>query len=333
MADLIERSPAAKEWIENTTLRLSGGVFGKLLPAVIWTDARDELGARLVPIEAQHLVESINNFPHILLHNHDPGKPKGQVLEAASFETHDGQKFVAAILGYFAGGEVLAFQDLNLLSEWETQSPQSLPALPEDVCIQIATDPREMDNAWLDSVTSGAPLRVERTELSHNAADSLQELIRVGLPYLVLVWNPFVTSIATEAGKDSYLAVQGWIKKLFERLAERNDPILDIRTQQYGCQVPFLIRGKKVDLHYAAHTALPAAAAQAAKLVKKLRERGTAGREIIYEFDGQALRWYPSYAVLCDGRIVTDNSELIAIEQLPTGLSLGLARKPQSPDV
>lgn len=333
MAELIEQSPAAKQWIESSILRLSSGVFGKLLPAVIWTDARDELGTRLVPIEAQHLVESINNFPHILLHNHDPGKPKGQVLEAASFETHDGQRFVAAILGYFAGGEVLAFQDLNLLSKWEVQSPQSLPELPKGVWIQIATDPREIDDDWLVSVTSDAPLQIERTELSHNAADSLQELIRVGLPFLVLVWNPFVTSIATEAGKDSYQAVQRWVRKLLERLAERNNPILDIRTQQYGCQISFLVRGKKVDHHYAAHAALPAAAAQAAKLIRKLRERGVAGRELIYEFDSQALKWFPSYAVLCDGRIITDNRELIAIEQLPTGLSLGLTRASQSPEI
>ncbi|WOD12355.1 hypothetical protein RPW65_05730 [Pseudomonas sp. NyZ704] len=333
MAELIERSPAAKQWVKSTILRRSGGIFGKLMPAVIWTDARDELGARVVPIEAQRLVESINNFPHILLHNHDPGKPKGQALEAACFETHDGQKFVAAILGYFAGGEVLTFQEMNLLDELEVQSPLSLPVLPEGVWIQIATDPREVDSAWLDSVANASPLRVERTELSHNAADSLQELIRVALPYLVLVWNPFVTAIATEAGKDSYLAVQGWIKKLFERLAERKNPILSIQAQQDGCQVSFLIRGKAVDQHYAAHAALPAAAAQAAKLVTKLRERGIASRELIYEFDGQALRWFPSYAVLCDGRIVTDHNELIAIEQLPTGLSLGLARESQSPDV
>lgn len=332
MADLIGQSPAAMQWVQNAALRLSGGVFGKLLPAVIWTEARDEYGTRLVPIEAQHLVESINNYPYILLHNHDPGKPKGQVLEAASFETLDGQKFVAAILGYFAGGEILAFQELNLLSGWEVQSPQSLPELPEGAWIQIATDPREVDGTWLDTLTNDAPLRVERTELSHNAADSLQELIRVGLPYLVLVWNPFVTSVATEAGKDTYLAVQGWIRRLFEHLAERRNPILDIRSQQDGCQVSFLIRGKKVDHHYAAHEALPAAAAQAARLVTKLRERGIAGRELIYEFDSQALRWFPSYAVLCDGRIVTDNSELIAIEQLPTGLSLGLTRESQSPD-
>ena len=235
-------------------------------------------------------------------------------------------------MGYFAGGDVLAFQELSLLSEWEVQSPRSLPELPEDVWIQIATDPREVDSAWLDSVTKDAPLQVEQTELSHNASDSLQELIRVGLPYLILVWNPFVTSIATEAGKGSYLAVQGWIRRLFERLAERSNPILEIRSYHDGCQVSFLIRGKKVDDHYAAHASLPAAAAQAAKLVTRLRQRGIPGRELIYEFDGQALRWFPSYAVLCDGRIVTDNSELIAIEQLPTGLSLGLTRKPQNQD-
>jgi hypothetical protein len=328
MADLISQSPAATQWTQNTILRLSGGPFGKLVPAVIWTDTRDESGALLVPIQGHQLVESINNSPYILLNNHDPGKPVGQVLEAASFETHDGQRFVSAILGYFAGGDVLAFKQLNLLSDWEVQSPTFLPEMPEEVWIQIGTDPREVDGAWLDALTIDAPLRVERTELSHNAAESVQDLIRVGLPYLVLLWNPFVTSVATEAGKDTYLAVRGWIRKLFGHLAERNDPILDIQTHKDGCQVSFIIRGKKVAHHYAAHEALPTAAAQAAKLVTKLRERGIAGRELIYEFDDQALRWFPSYAVLCDGRIVTDNSKLIAIEQLPTGLSLGLTREP-----
>ncbi|KXS31653.1 MAG: Uncharacterized protein AWT59_2212 [Candidatus Gallionella acididurans] len=75
-----------------------------------------------------------------------------------------------------------------------------------------------------------------------------------------------------------------------------------------------------------AHDALPNAAAQAAQLVTKLKVRGMAGRQLIYEFDKEALMWFPSYAVLNDNRIITDNSELIAIEQLPTGLSLGLSR-------
>jgi hypothetical protein len=39
-----------------------------------------------------------------------------------------------------------------------------------------------------------------------------------------------------------------------------------------------------------------------------------------------ALKWFPSYAILNDSRIITDNGTLIAIEQLPTGLSLGLSR-------
>jgi hypothetical protein len=33
---------------------------------------------------------------------------------------------------------------------------------------------------------------------------------------------------------------------------------------------------------------------------------------------------HPSYAELYDGRLVTDNNALIAIERLPSGLSLGL---------
>lgn len=88
----------------------------------------------------------------------------------------------------------------------------------------------------------------------------------------------------------------------------------------------FLFRGKDVNLNYQAHDALPLAAAQAAQLIENLNTRGTSARELTYEFDQEALRWYPSYAILNDGRIVTDDVQLIAIEQFPTGLSLGMSR-------
>jgi len=38
-------------------------------------------------------------------------------------------------------------------------------------------------------------------------------------------------------------------------------------------------------------------------------------------------RWFPSYAILADGRIVSDRNLFIAIEQLPKGLSLGIRRE------
>ncbi|TMJ02190.1 MAG: hypothetical protein E6G97_13550 [Alphaproteobacteria bacterium] len=334
MSDLLNQTQAARDWADGAIRRHSGGVFGKLVPAVIWSDARGDDGEPLVPVEPVELVARINRIPHILLHNHDPGRPKGQVLEAANFATESGEKFVAAVLAYYAGGDVLDFRRLGVDANVSAAPPSSLPAFPEGAWIQFGADPNEVDSAWLDDVTSGAPLRVVRTELSHYAADSTQELIRVGLVFLALVWNPFVTSIASEAGKNTYAAIHGWIRRLLERLAERRNPILNIIAHQDGCQVSFLLRGKEVKQHYAAHDALPGAAAQAVQLIAKLKRRDMPVRELIYEFDKDALVWFPSYAVLDDNRIITDNTALIAIEQLPTSLSLGVSRgEPLSPVV
>lgn len=317
----------ARAWADDAIRRNSGGIFGTLVSAVIWSDARGDNGELLVPTDPKELVAQINSSPLILLHNHDPGRPKGQVLESADFESEGGERFVAAVLGLYAGGEVLTFRGLDFDTRAFAPSPGRLPALPNDSWIQLATDPREVDAAWLDQATSDSPLPIERTELSHNTADSSQELITIGLVYLAVVWNPFVTAIASEAGKNTYALIHGWLRRLLARLADRRNPILDIRTHQDGCQVSFLFRGKDVKQHYAAHEALPNAAAQAAQLVGNLKARGMAGRQLIYEFDKEALIWFPSYAVLNDNRIITDNGELISIEQLPTGLSLGLVRR------
>jgi hypothetical protein len=326
MSDLLDETSAARDWENSAIQRHSGGIFGQVVPAVIWSDARGDDGEPLVPVDPVELVARINKNPHILLHNHDPGRPKGQVLEAANFETEGGKKFVAGVLGYYAGGDVLDFRGLGLDTKASAAPPASLPVLPDGCWIQFATDPVEVDGAWLDKATSDAPLRVERTELSHNTADSAQELIRIGLVYLAVVWNPFITSIASEAGKDTYAAIRVWVRKLLERLADRRNPILDIHTHQDGCQVSFLFRGKNVKQHYAAHDALPGAAAQAVQLIAKLKARGMPVRQLIYEFDKEVLMWFPSYAILNDNRIITDNGALIAIEQLPTSLSLGLSR-------
>ncbi|KXS31652.1 MAG: Uncharacterized protein AWT59_2211 [Candidatus Gallionella acididurans] len=254
MPDLLD-TPAARDWVDDAILRHTKGIFGKLVPAVIWSDTRGDDGELLLPVDPIELVARINSTPHILLHNHDPGRPKGQVLESANFESEGGKKFIAAVLGFYAGGEVLDFQGLGLDTKSLAPPPDRLPMLPDGVWIEFAMDPREVDAAWLDQVTSDAPLRIERTELSHNAADSPQELIRIGLVYLAVVWSPFITSIASEAGKDTYAAIHGWVRKLLERLADRRNPVLDIHTHQDGCQVSFLFRGKDVRQHYAAHGA------------------------------------------------------------------------------
>jgi hypothetical protein len=324
MSDLF--TPAARNWVDDAILRHSKSLFGKLVPAVIWSDERGDAGELLVPIDPIKLVAEINKNPYILLHNHDPGRPKGQILESANFESEDGIKFIAAILGYYAGGEVLSFQNLHLDTKALTPSPKRLPVLPDGCWIELATDPREVDKAWFDLVTNGAPLQIKRTELSHNAADSVQALIRIGLPYLVVIWNPFITSIASEAGKDTYAAIHKWLRKLFSKSTDLRNPIFDIHTYQDDCQVSFLLRGNNVGQNYVAHDALPSAAAQAAQLVAKLKVLKMTAQRLIYEFDKEALKWFPSYAILNDNRILTDSCELIAIEQLPTGLSLGLNR-------
>lgn len=327
MANLINNTHAAKKWVEETIQRHSDGIFGKLVPGVIWSDARDVNGRPLVDVDPNALIAKIAQSPMVLLHNHDPGRPIGQVLDAARFSDPEGKQFVAAILGFYAGGSVMNFWDCGVDAEKPVSSAESLPPFPENCWIEIAVDPRDVEEGWLEQLTSDAPLPVVRRPLSHNSADSPQELIRAGLVYLALAWNPFVTSIASEAGKRAYAAIHAWVRKLIEGLAERRNPILDLHTFQDDCQVSFLLRGKDVKLHYTAHDSLPAAAAQGAALVANLKARSCPARQLVYEFNKEMLRWYPSFAILTDGRIVTDSVTLIAFEQLPSGLSLGLAAR------
>jgi hypothetical protein len=96
-------------------------------------------------------------------------------------------------------------------------------------------------------------MRVELAESSHNAADSLSELIRMGLPYILLVWNPFVTAFASEAGKDTYVSMRRWMRALLNKLAERRAPILEIQSHHSDCYISFLFRGTGVKRLYAAH--------------------------------------------------------------------------------
>jgi hypothetical protein len=115
-----------------------------------------------------------------------------------------------------------------------------------------------------------------------------------------------------------------WFRHLFNKIAELRDPILEIQAHHDDCYVSFILRGKEVQRHYAAHDALPIAAAQAQYLITNMKCRGLAPKRLVYEYHRQDDKWFPSYAELCDGRLVTDNALLIAIEQLPSALSLGL---------
>jgi hypothetical protein len=325
---LIAEAPEAVVWVAQVKAVYSDSpIFGKIAAAVIWSDATGPDGTQLVPLDnPQALAAEINANGFPLLKGHDPGFPVGKVIAAQVFAGTDGSTFIAAIVGHYAGGNHLTFREFGYDPTAVVSPPLSLPALPDGCWIIFATDSREVDEAWVEDVLRTASLPVERTEVSHNAAETLQELIRVGLPYIALVWNPFVKTIATEAGKDAYAALRQWQRDFFAKLAERRNPLVEIQAIQNECHVSFLFRGKDVKRLYAAHDALPLAAVQAAQLIANMKRTGSPPKSIVYEYRPQDDKWFPSHAELDDGRFVTDNNTLIAIEQLPSGLSLGITR-------
>jgi hypothetical protein len=134
-----------------------------------------------------------------------------------------------------------------------------------------------------------------------------------------------VTTIATEAGKDVYAGIRQWLRSVWNKLAQRRNPVVVVQSYQDGCEVSFLFRGKDVKQHYDAHDALPMAAAQAAKLIAGMKSNHLAPISLVYEFEQS--RWFPSYAILDGGRIVSDRNLLIAIEQLPKSLSIGIQKQ------
>ena len=170
----------------------------------------------------------------------------------------------------------------------------------------------------------GAPIRVKRRALSHNAAETTTEIIRLTLPYLLLVWNPFVTAIASEAGKDTYKASKTWLAGFMKRVSERKSPLLLIQSTIEDCDVSFIVRGNSIENLLAARETLEGAALQAARLVRALAEKNAPAQTLFYEFDNKRKAWLPLYAVLQDGRLISDNRALLMTENLPKGLSLGL---------
>jgi hypothetical protein len=326
MPDLIENHAAAKEWVKSALSEFSGpAAFGRFASSVIWSDARGPDGEQLVPADPVALAASINSNGLRLLMRHDPGFPVGKVLAAEVFTPEDGNTFVAAILGFYEGAQ-LSFNDLGLSTAVDNSLPISLPPFPEVCWINIATDPREVEQAWVDRLIKTAPLPVEYIELSHNAAESTSELIVVGLLFITLVWNPFVKTFAQEAGKDAYAGVRNWLRQVLEGLADHQSPILEIQSNHGDCQISFIFRGKDVKRHCSAHDALPGAANQATKLLKNLKDSNLEPVVITYEFHQKDDIWFPSFVELRDGRLITDNITLIAVERLPSGLSLGLSR-------
>ena len=330
MNNLITETPEASSWVAcEKSRRTRNSIFSNFQAGVIWIDEALPNGEMIGGKDPSAMIGQINNEGWPLYRGHDPGFPSGRSIAAKLFISPSGKNFVVAIFGFYADELRLSFDDLGVDSNPEVSSPLMLNALSSDWQLDIATDPREVDPEWLKNVLCDAPLPVVQHELSHNAEDWQQELIRISLPYVLLVWNPFVTTIAQEAAKDVYAGTRRWLRNLLNKLDSRKNPIVSLQSYQDGCNVLFLIRGNGVKCHYDAHDSLPIAAAQAANLISSMRSRNASPLTLVYEFDPLLTRWFPSYATLEDGRLVSNRNILIALEQHPTGLSIGIHKGKQ----
>ena len=322
MASLIDETPDAKAWVDRYIATPPHGArLGRMVSATIWTDGYLENGEPLGGSDPSAMVAEINNRGWPLTHGHDPGLPAGRVIAAHLFTSPGGTRFIAAILAYYEPDHLRSFRALGIDPSPPAAPPESLTLFP-DMQIQVGVDRREVADSWVEELLQTPPVPVERVSLSHNAAESVAELIRIGLPFAALVWNPLVKTIGEQAGKDIYAGVARWLQKLWEKVKELRDPIIEIQSQQLGCTVSFLLRGRDVKHHYDAHAGLSGAAVQAAKLIDSFRERDSRLISLVYEFEQS--RWVPSFAVMEGGQIVSDRSILIAYEQVPKSLSMGL---------
>jgi len=325
MPDLIEKSPEASSWMTDAMAAHAGGeAFGRLASSVIWSNATDANGRLLVPIDPIQLAAKINAESFPLLLGHDPGRPMGQVISARVFGAPPGDIFVAAVLGFYEGARKLGFGDLGLDVTADVPPPAVLSAVPADVRFQLAVDPREVDRGWIDKLVREAPIPIDLKDRSNNAAEAPHTFLTIAVLFVALVWSPFVTTVTNEAGKDAYAALRTWLKKLSARLTEHRDPLLEVQSFHEGCCISFMFRGQDVARHYRAHDALSGAAARAAHLVAQMHALSLAPVRLVYEFHPKDDLWHPSFAELGNGRLVSDNTELIALESLPTGLSLGI---------
>jgi hypothetical protein len=328
MSNLIVETPEACSWITHEKSRLIGNsVFGSFQPGVIWINEPCPDGEIIGGEDPSTMIDQISNEGWPLYRGHDPGLPSGRAIAAKLFVSPSGKNFVAAILGFYVDELRLSFDDLGVDSNPEASSPLTLDEVFNNCWIDIATDPREVDSQWLENVLDNAPLTVVRRELSHNAEDWQHELIRLGLSYAFIIHNPFVTTLAQEAAKDVYAGIRKWLRNFWSEISSCRDPIVSVDTHCDGCNVSFLFRGKEVKSLYEAHDALPTTAAQAVILISSMRSQNADPSEITYEFDQQNSCWFPSYAILKDGKFVSNRNILIALEQHSTGLSIGIHKE------
>jgi hypothetical protein len=325
LPSLVDDCPEAEAWIDTAVAaHQATGIYGRLAGSVVWSDHHGADGKAILPLDPAELVAKINVEAFPLLHEHDPGRPIGKVLEAAHFKTRTGQRFVAAILGFYDPSSLHSFAALGLDGNPLGDVPAILPALPTDFRITLAADPREVSAATMAVIVEGLEAPIEFEERSHNAADAVSQLIVIGLPFALLVWNPLITTLGQEAGKDLYKQGRKALLSILERVSILDNPLVEIQSFQHGCFVSFLIRGREEGMHVAANAALPEATARAHKLIESVIEAGEKPVRLVYEYNRVSARWSASFLELADGRLVSDTLALIAAELLPTGLSLGL---------
>jgi hypothetical protein len=330
MAHLIEETSDAAAWVqEHFSVPPRAESLGRLLSAVIWTDSHWQDGEPIGGDDPAVVVNEINEQGLPLLHGHDPGRPAGRIIAARAFTSPSGVRFVATILAYYTPELALSFYSLGVDPFPTFTLPISLPSL-DGVEPQFGVDRRDVTASWIAEVLEDTPFPVTQVDLSHNDAESLKELVRIGLPYAALVWNPAAKAIGEQAGKDIYAAIQHWLQRIWKKVEKLRGPIVDVQAHYHHCTVSFLLRGRDVDQHYAAHAALPAAAAQAAQLIDNFRKKNLPLNTLTYEFEQG--RWFPSYGIVVDGRIISDPGLLIAFEQIPKSLSIGLLRKNENPE-
>jgi hypothetical protein len=325
MPTLIDISPEAKAWVERALAdHPVGPVFGRVASRVIWSDARGADGALLVALDPVALAASVNTRPYPMLLGHDPGRPLGKMLKAEVFTSPAGEVFVAAVMGFYGEDQRLGFGALGFDVEADAPSPTELPTLHEGLRFTVHADPRDIELSALDDLARDAPIPVDVEVRSNNDAEPQHTLVVISVMFVTLVWNPFVTTLATEAAKDVYVGLKRWLTEATVRIAHRRNPAVEVQSTHGGCHLSFMFRGQDIARHYKAHDALPEAAARAARLIGQMIAAGIGPVRLVYEFHPTTERWHPSYAELGDGRLVSDNASLIATENLPSGLSLGL---------
>ena len=325
MSELILNTPAARAWLEKLSVTYGKNkIFYLYLPGVLWTNKPGVDGEPIGGDDPSEILKDINKNTWPLLDNHDPGKLLGRVLAAKLFENTDGVCFIAGYIGIYNEKATLRLSDFGIDLTERAMSPTTAPEPHASWHIQLLHDPREIESAWIERIAQETPLPVQIDHLSHNANDQVIELLRVGLPWAVLVWNPFVTEISKEAAKDVYKTIRCWLASLIEKIQERRHPVVSLQSYVGPCEVSFLFRGADIKRNHSAREALPQAAAKAEKVINTMLSRGVSPASAVYEFDMES-GWYPSFITLADGRIVSDRNILFAFESSRHGLSLGIS--------